>query len=124
MIVAVLAMVVTSFVAGAVGSIILRRIPLFIMIFPFAVGFGLGEMISRLVNHKRHVALRVIAGIGVVVSYLTLSIGDFLVHQPLDLFGSGLIGPLLLNVLVGVVENPFILVFLALGIWVAAYRVG
>lgn len=124
LIVAALVMVVASLVAGAIGSIVLRVVPLFMIIFPFAVGFGLGEIVSRVVNRKRHVILRVIAGLGVVISYVILSLGDFLVHEPLGLIGSGMLGSLLLNVLVGVVENPFILVFLALGIWVAAYRVG
>ncbi|MGH2460259.1 MAG: B-box zinc finger protein [Chloroflexota bacterium] len=124
LIVAVLAMLVTSVVAGAVGSIILRVIPLFMIVFPFAVGLGLGEIVSRVVNRKRHLILRVIAGVGVVISYLILSLGDFLVHEPLGLLGSGMLGSLLFNVFISLVENPFILVFLALGIWVAAYRAG
>ncbi len=124
LVVATLLMIVGSVIAGAVGSIVLRFVPLFMMIFPLAVGFGLGEVISLAVNRKRGVILRVIAGIGVVISYLILSLGDFVVHEPFGLIGSGLVGPMLLNVLVGLVTNPFILVFLALGVWVAIYRIG
>lgn len=123
-VVAVLTTLVASVVMGAVGSIILRFVPLFMMIFPFAVGLALAEIVGKVVNRKRHLILRVIAGLGVILSYLVLSLGDFLVRGPFELASSGMLVPLLLNVLISVVVNPFILVFVALGVWIAAYRVG
>lgn len=109
---------------GGVGSLLLRRVPLFVMLFPFLAGMAIGECVSVVVNRKRHLIFRVIVGLGVVVSYLALELGDFLVHAPIELATSGMVIPLLLNVFVGVVENPFIVLFVGVGIWVGIARVG
>ena len=123
-ILAVLASLVGAIVLGALGSVVLRIVPLFVMVFPLLVGLVLGEAVSRVANRKRHLLLRVIAGTGVILSYFALSLGDFLVHDTLGLAQSGVLGPLLVNVLIGVVTNPFMLVFVALGVWVAFNRAG
>lgn len=117
-------MLVSSIALGAVGSIALRVVPLFVMLFPLALGFAVGEVVSLAANRKRHLILRTIAGVGVVLGYLTLVLGDFVVHGPIDLIASGEIGPMLVNSLIGLVENPFLVVFIALGVWIATYRVG
>lgn len=121
---AIVAATVSAIVLGAVGSLILRYVPLFVMAFPFLAGLALGEVVSFVSNRKRHLVLRVVAGAAVVFSYFVLALGDFVVHGPIELVGSGMIGTLLLNALVGVVENPFIILFVALGVWVAIYRTG
>lgn len=121
---ALIATFFAALVLGIVGSILVRLSPLFLMIFPFGVGLVIAEVINRIANRKRHTILRVIAGAGVVFGYFVLSLGDFLIHGPLVLLGSGMVIPLALNALVGIVESPFTLLFLIIGIWVAAYRVG
>jgi hypothetical protein len=121
---ATLASLASAIVLGAAGSILVRIAPLMMMIFPFAAGFALAEVVGLATNRKRHVILRVIAGTGVVVSYFALVLGDFLIHGPIELIGSGMIGPMLLNAVVGIVESPFTVIFIALGVWVAVYRAG
>lgn len=118
------ATLLSTLVLGTMGSILLRFVPLFLMVFPFAAGFALGEVVSLVANRKRHVWLRVVAGAGVVLSYFVLVLGDFIVHGPLELVGSGMLLPLLGNALIGVVENPFAVIFIALGVWVAISRAG
>ena len=120
---AVVGALVGAIALGLVGSIILRIVPLFAMLFPFVAGLALAEIVSRSANRKRHRLLQVIAGLGVVLSYLILAMGDFLVRAPLDLIGSGMLIPMMLNTLVGTVVSPFSLLFLALGVWVAVTRV-
>ncbi len=121
---ATIAMLISSIVLGAIGSIALRVVPLFVMLFPLALGFAVGEIVSLATNRKRHLILRIIAGVGVALGYLMLVLGDFVVHAPIDLITSGEIAPMLLNALVSLVENPFLIIFIALGIWIASYRVG
>lgn len=109
---------------GAFGSLLLRFLPMLVIAFPFGVGLILAEVVSRVANRKRHPLLRILVGAGVALSYLVLTLGDFIVHGPIEFARSGLIGPLLLNVLVGLVENPFVLLFILVGIWVGVTRVG
>ncbi|HUX88101.1 MAG TPA: B-box zinc finger protein [Chloroflexota bacterium] len=124
---AVVAFVVTvvgAVALGLVGSILLRIVPLLLMAFPFGVGIALAEAISRSVNRKRHLYLRILAGAGVILSYLVLGFGDFFFHAPLDLLRSGMLVPLAFNVVMGMIVNPFTLIFVAIGVWIAAYRIG
>ncbi len=121
---ATVAMLISAIALGALGSIALRVVPLFLMLFPLALGFAVGEVVSLVTNRKRHVILRAIAGIGVVIGYFALVLGDFLVHGPIDLVGSGTLAPMLLNAVVGLIENPFMVLFIALGVWIATFRVG
>ncbi|HVB97581.1 MAG TPA: B-box zinc finger protein [Chloroflexota bacterium] len=123
-VVALVVTVVSAVALGVVGSILGRVVPLFLIAFPFGVGIVLAEAISRSVNRKRHLYLRILAGAGVILSYLVLGFGDFLFHGPLDLLQSGMLVPLAFNVVMGMIVNPFTLIFVALGVWIAAYRVG
>lgn len=123
-VVAFVVTVVCAVACGLIGGTLLRIVPLFLIVFPFGVGIILAEAISRSVNHKRHLYLRVLAGSGVILSYLVLGFGDFLFHAPLDLLQSGMLVPLALNVVMGMIVNPFSLIFVAIGVWIAAYRVG
>ena len=62
-----------AIVCGLVWGVVERVIPFFsfnLLLAP-AVGYAIGEVISRSVNRKRGTRLAVIAGIAVVISYLT-----------------------------------------------------
>ena len=62
-----------AIVCGFVWGVVERVIPFFsfnLLLAP-AVGYAIGEVISRSVNRKRGTRLAVIAGIAVVISYLT-----------------------------------------------------
>ncbi|HLH73141.1 MAG TPA: B-box zinc finger protein [Chloroflexota bacterium] len=122
----IVAFFVTLFVAvglGLIGSIVLRIVPLLLIAFPFGVGIVLAEAISRSVNRKRHLYLQILAGAGVVLSYLVLGFGEFFFHGPLELLQSGMLVPLALNVVMGTIISPFTLIFVAIGVWIAVYRV-
>jgi len=63
----------TAIVCGLVWGIVERMIPFFsfnLLLAPGA-GYAIGEVVSRSVNRKRGTRLAVIAGIAVVISYLT-----------------------------------------------------
>ena len=62
-----------AIVGGLVWGVVERVIPFFsfnLLLAP-AVGYAIGEVVSRSVNRKRGTRLAVIAGIAVVISYLT-----------------------------------------------------
>ena len=123
-VVALLSTVILAVVLGGIGSIIVRLVPLAVMLFPFGAGLALGEAVSLVVNRKRHLILRLLVGAGVILSYIAMAIGDFLVHGPIELAQSGMLVPLILDALIGVVENPFIILFVICGIWIGIMRVG
>jgi hypothetical protein len=108
---------------GLVGSVLVRVVPLLIMLFPFGVALLVAAALNRVTRRKHHVAFKVIAALAVVVSFLILGLGDFVLLGPLDLMQSGMLPLLLRNVLVGLIFNPFNVLFLVLGVWVAIYRV-
>jgi hypothetical protein len=115
--------IVGGLALGILGSAIARHVPLLIILFPLAVGYSLSSAINRLVGRKHGRVLKVAAAVGVVVSFLVVGLGDFVLLGPLDFAQSGMLWPLLRNELIGLVINPFNVLFLALGIWVAASRV-
>ncbi len=61
-----------ALVSGIIWSFIARLIPFFFLnlLLAAAVGYVIGEVVSRAVNRKRGRGLAVIAGIAVVISYL------------------------------------------------------
>lgn len=122
--------IVAAFVGGVVLGLIanaLQRIPLvgFIVsiFFPFIAGLVLADLVVRVTGAKRGTILRVIAGAGVVVSYLVYAVGDFLLHDPAGLLSSGLLPSFLLRALLDLVDNPINLLFLVIGVWIAWQRV-
>lgn len=125
---AILASVGGGIALGLIGSAASHAIPivgmLVGMIFPFLAGLALAEVVNRVTNHKRHTALKAIAGAGVVVSYFALALGDFILIGPLALLQSGMLLPLLGSAVISFVVNPINLLFLALGVWIAVQRVG
>jgi B-box zinc finger len=123
-VVAVLSGLVGAIVLGVVGSYFVRFVPFASILFPFAAGFALAELISVGVNRKRHPLLKVLAGAAVVLSFLLLGVGVFIVRDPGVLAHPAALTLVLLNGLKDVVVNPFNLLFLILGIWVAVQRIG
>jgi hypothetical protein len=107
---------------GLVGSLVVAIVRIAAIAFPFVAGLALGAAISRVAGRRRHGVLKVVAGLGVVVSYVALSLGEFILRDPGSLLFPQLYGPLLVNLLVGLVVNPFNALFLILGIWIAIYR--
>ncbi len=119
---AALVTLIVALVLGGVGAAVVHAVPLAAIAFPFASGLTLGSLVRLVVGKKRGLALKVVVGIGVVVSFVLLGMGDFLLHGPLDLLQSGLLPRFLLNEGIGLVLNPFNVLFLALGVWVAVTR--
>ena len=120
---ALAAMLGAAIVGGVVAGLVGRMIPFGAILIPVGLGYLLGEAVARATNRKRATALKVIAGVGVVLAYA---------FQPLSLLlGSpGAAATLLtwapayvLGTLVGLVSNPFGLLFLALGVYVAVSRI-
>lgn len=109
---------------GIVGGVIVRLVPLASMLFPFAAGLVIAELINRVTRYKRYTVFRVIAGAGVVVSYVALALGDFLLRDPLAMAIPGVTSMLLFNALMSLVISPINLLFVIFGIWIAVQRIG
>jgi hypothetical protein len=118
--------VVASVLLGLIASVLLHVLPfvggLLLIFFPIGLGMALADLIGRVVPRKHGTILKVAAGLGVVIGFLCLGMGDFIVAGPVELIQSGVYLSLLRNLLVGMVLNPFNLLFLGLGVWVAVYR--
>lgn len=123
-ILAIVAAVVGGLTLGVAGGLIVRLVPLASMLFPFVAGLAIAELINRVTRYKRDIVFRVIAGAGVVVSYVALALGDFLLRDPLAALIPGVTSMLLVNALMSLVISPINLLFLIFGIWVAVQRIG
>jgi len=114
-------------VLGVVGSIVTRLIHfvggLVVVLFPIATGILLADLIPRVVPRKHGLILKLAAAAGVVVAFVTIGLGDFVWLGPAELARSGMLPVLLHNWLVSLVINPFNVLFVALGVWVAISRV-
>lgn len=62
-----------TIICGFIWGAIERVVPFFYLNFLLApgIGYAIGEVVSRSVNRKRGTTLAIIAGIAVVISYLT-----------------------------------------------------
>ncbi len=70
-----------ALVCGLIWGVIAAQVPFFYLNFLLApaVGYGIGEVVSLVVNRKRGTGLAVVAGIALVISYLVaVLIGLFL----------------------------------------------
>lgn len=126
----VTAAVVVAIVGGSalgIAARILEALPLVSFVvsifFPFIAGLALAEGVNRVTRNKHDLILRVIAGAGVVVSYLALVVGDFLLRDPSGFLVSGLLPGFLLRGFLDLVVNPINLLFLVIGVWIAFQRV-
>jgi hypothetical protein len=108
---------------AVVGSIVVGIVRLAVILFPMACGLAASELVRRVAPRKHGIVLKVAAGLCVVLAFVFLGLGDFLIHDPVGLAQSGLMLRLLGSTLIGLVVNPFSALFLGLGIWVAVYRV-
>jgi hypothetical protein len=114
--------IVAGLGVGLLGSLVVGMVPFATILFPFVAGLAVSEAIDRLAGRKRHLVLKVLAGLGVVVSFVALLLGTFILRDPLALGNSAVLAPLIVNLLAGVVINPILAITLILGIWVAVYR--
>ena len=124
--IATLATVIGGLFLGAMGSVLTRLLPLggfLVILFPIAAGILISRLMRRVVPRKHGPWLKVAVGLGVVVSFLVLGLGDFILREPLSLFEPGIAGFLLRNWLLGFVLNPFALLFLALGVYVGVKQI-
>jgi hypothetical protein len=123
----VVAVFVAAIVGGlalaVVGSIVVGVIRLAAILFPMACGLAASELIRLVAPRKHGVVLKVAAALCVVLAFVFLGLGDFLIHEPLGLAQSGIAPLMLRNMLIGLVVNPFNALFLGLGVWVAIYRI-
>ena len=78
--------IVCGIIWGVVGGLV--RFPFLNFILAAGAGYAIGEVISLSVNRKRGTGLAVIAGIAVVISYLTNILSGAFFHWglPLGLF--------------------------------------
>lgn len=111
-----LAASVLSHLAPVLGSLL--RI-----FFPLAAGWILAAAIRRIAGKKSSIALKIFAGLGVIIAWIALGLGDFIVRGPLELLQSGMLPTLLLNLGLNMIMNPFMALFVIVGIWVAIQRV-
>jgi len=119
--IALFASLVGGLFLGVVATFLTRLLPLvgILLIFlPIASGILLSRLMRRVVPRKHGLALKLAVGLGVVVSFLVLGLGDFIVREPLSLLLPGIAGFLLRNWLLGLVVRPFEVLFLALGVYV------
>ncbi len=121
-IVAVIGSIAGGVVLGIIGSIVLRFAPIASILFPMICGLGCSALVQRVTPRKRGVPLKIAAALGVVIAFLVLGLGDFVVREPIGLIQTGIGLMLLRNVLIGLIINPFNALFLGLGIWLAIYR--
>jgi hypothetical protein len=120
---AFLATILGGVALAVVGTIVVGLIPLAAILFPMVCGLVAAALVRFVAPRKHGVVLKVAAALCVVLAFVCLGFGDFLIHEPIGLFTSGMAPVILRNVLVGMVVNPFNALFLGLGIWIAIYRV-
>lgn len=122
-----IAMLIGASALGLAASVLSHLAPLIgslmRMIFPFAAGWILAALIRRVAGKKNSIVLKIIAGLGVIIAWIVLGLGDFIVLGPIDLLQSGLLPGLLLNLGLGLVMNPFMALFIIVGIWIAIQRI-
>jgi hypothetical protein len=106
-----------------VGTVVVGVIRLAAILYPLACGLGASELVRFVAPRKHGTVLKVAAALCVVLAFLFLGFGDFLIRDPVALFQSGILSMMLRNVLLGLVINPFNALFLGLGIWIAVYRI-
>jgi hypothetical protein len=108
-------------ILGSLASFLTRLLPFagfLVVLFPIASGVLISRVVRRVVPRKHGITLKVAVGLGVVVSFLALGLGDFILHDPVGLLEPGVLGFLLHNWLLNFIVNPFALLFLALGVYV------
>ena len=110
-----------------VAGVIWSRIPGFLFIWvPLLVGYLVGEGVSRAANRKRGRGLQVIAGLMVILSFVVMQLsrlsisvlGAGMSAVPLDVILSVALRSALSSLL-----NPYLLIMLALGIYLSITRV-
>jgi hypothetical protein len=125
-VIALLVSLAGGLILGAVASFLERLLPLIrflVILFPIASGILISRLTRRLVPRKHGLALKVAVGLGVVVSFVALGLGDFILREPLSIVEPGIAGFLLRNWLLSFVVNPFALLFLGLGIYVGVNQI-
>jgi hypothetical protein len=95
-----------------------RFLSALMILFPLLCGLALSRLMRRLVPRKHGLPIKVAVGVGVVIAFFVLSLGDFILLGPLDLIQSGMIPLLVRNVLFSFILNPLAILFLALGVYV------
>jgi hypothetical protein len=120
---AFVAAIVGGIALAVAGAVVVGIVRLVAILFPMVCGLAASALIRFVAPRKHGVVLKVAAALCVVVAFILLGFGDFLIHEPVGLFASGVAPVILRNVLVGLVVNPFNALFLGLGIWVAVYRI-
>jgi hypothetical protein len=121
---ALAAMLGTAVVGGLLAGLLSRMIPFGAILIPLGLGYLVGEAVARATNRKRATPLKLIAGAGVVLAYaFSASGGLVLLLQSPGAYGVASVLPLVLSALLSLVANPFGLIFLALGVYVAISRI-
>ena len=121
---ALAAMLGAAVVGGLLAGLLGRMIPFGAILIPVGLGYLVGEAVARGTNRKRATPLKLIAGAGVVLAYaFSASGGLVLLFQPSGAYGVASVFPSILGALLGLVANPFGLLFLALGVYVAVSRI-
>jgi hypothetical protein len=118
--------VVGGLFLGAVASLMTRLLPLIgflVILFPIASGILISQLTRRVVPRKHGLALKVAVALGVIVSFLVLGLGDFILRAPLTLLDAGIAGFLLHNWVLSFAINPFALLFLGLGVYVGVNQI-
>ncbi len=114
------AMLGAALVGGILAGLIGRMIPFGAILIPLGLGYLVGEAVARATNRKRATPLKIIAGVGVVLAY---GFQPLLVLLTPGAYGAASVLPLVLGTILGLVANPFGLLFLAVGIYVAVSRI-
>jgi len=118
--------VVGGVVLGLLASVLAVFLPLLhtlLDIFlPLLVGLAIAQSIRWVIPRKRSVILALLLAVGVVVAWVSYSLGDFAVRDPLALLEPGLLPMLTRNLGIDLVLNPVMVIFVGLGIWIAVQR--
>jgi hypothetical protein len=125
-VVAPLITVLSGVIIGSIASFLTQLIPFvsfLVVLFPIASGVLISRILRKVVPRKHGILLKVAVGLGVVVSFLVLGLGDFILHDPVGLLEPGVPTFLFRNWLLNFVVNPFALLFLALGVYVGVNQV-
>lgn len=115
------AMLGAAVVGGLLAGLLGRMIPFGAILIPVGLGYLVGEAVARATNRKRATPLKLFAGLGVVLAYAFQPL--VLLLQSPGAYGVASVLPVVLATFLGLVANPFGLLFLALGVYVAVSRI-
>lgn len=115
--------IVLGLVASVLAAFLGPLRDLLVIFFPALAGFILAAAVRRAIPTKQSILLSVFVAIGVLLAWVTMSLGDFAIHDPVGFENPTLFLMLIRNLGMGTVLNPVEVLFVGIGIWIGIQSV-